>query len=119
MTNVIQVASREDTLNYDDLPITIFQPVASTVQVVLSYDWAVRGIYVVTNTGTLDVQVTINGTPVTFATDGTTVGASSTPKTRNSASGHMAEAGDVIGFVISNLASTPTQLTAMVYGQRT
>lgn len=116
----IVTESVETDLKYDDVQIEIFQPTASTVAIDmdLSYAWGIRGIECVTNTGTCDIQITIGGTPVTFAIDGTTVGVSSTIKNRDSSANFTGAAGDAVLLVISNLSGTPTQLRIKVFGER-
>lgn len=116
--NKVKVESVESDIAYDDLPITVFQPTDSTVQIPLSYPWGVRGIYGVLDTGTCDVQVAIAGTSVSFVTDGTTVGLTSSVKELDKDTNYMASAGDILTVTFSNFTGSPDQITLVVYGQR-
>lgn len=117
----IQVESRDQDLNLDFIQIDIAPPTASSraVDVVADFPYDIYGITVVTDAGTLDVQITIAGTPVSFDTDGTTVGVSSTIKTRDAASANSVAVGNSVLAVLSNIASSPAQLYLKLYIVRT
>lgn len=121
MTNTIPTVGLAESRNQYDTQVVVITPVAATYAISMnpSFPFTILGIDCVTNTGTLDIQVTIDGTPVTFTTDGTTVGVSSTVKSRTAASARDVGIGDPVRLVVSNLASTPAQLEVCIHYQRT
>jgi hypothetical protein len=119
-TNKIKTESIDMVYNQTETQFVMVPPVAGTFAINAnpSDTFRLLGVDVVTNTGTLDIQVTIGGAAVTFTTDGTTVGVSSTVKSRTVASGGSVDIGDAVRLVVSNLASTPTQLEVCLHWQR-
>ena len=109
----------DELLDYIQLDIVPPTAASYAVDVVAGFPYDIYGATVITNTGTLDVQITIDGTPISFETDGTTLAVSSTIKTRNSASAFSVASGDDVRCVVSNLASSPTQLYVKLYIRRT
>lgn len=108
--------------NTDETQFIMVPPIAGTYAINAnpSDTWELLGIDAVlgAGAGTLDIQVTIGGSAVTFTTDGTTVGLSSTAKSRTVASGGSVGVGDAVKIVVSNLASSPTQLEVCFHWQR-
>jgi hypothetical protein len=118
-TDKIKPLSLENTLLLGSRSFS-FVPVDGTyiLDINLAYDGMVNQIDIVCNSGTLNAQVTIDETPVSFTTDGTTVSVSSTAKSRTAASSNDFSAGGVLRLVVSS-TSGATLLEGKVTIQRT
>ena len=116
----IGLSSLEDSVK--DFKISIrLEPVAATIPLDLN---AIHGYDILqadfkTDTGTLDVKLTIDSVDVEFSGGDELLSASSTAGSKTTTSAFSVTSGDPVDIVVSNLASSPTLLSLDLYCRRT
>ncbi len=114
----VQVEMVEDSLRRENPTINVISPSATTYVWTLTaaYPFTIDTIDFQTNTGTLDIDVEIDNTGVSW-TDaaGTTLSVSSSVDSDTAASANTVAAGETVTLVVSNLASSPAALVATMH----
>lgn len=103
------------------VPIFIAAPTNGTIviyQHVLSVPWVIQEMVLFTSAGSTNVQLQINGTPITFApfgiTNPATTGTATTTNIASNATGRTLHTGDQLGIAFSGSTGNVANLVASI-----
>ena len=116
------LASQLGELAQVAIPIFIATPTNGTIviyQHVLSVNWDIQTMELFVSAGSTNVQVQINGTPITFAPFGTTNPATVTPQGNIASAPRTLHPGDQLGFAFSGTTGNAANLVASIYATAT
>jgi hypothetical protein len=104
------------------IPLFIAAPTNGTVviyQHVLSVNWNIQTMELFTSAGSTNVQLQINGTPITFAPFGTTNPATTVPQSNIASGSRTLHPGDQLGYALSGTTGNAANLVASIYATTT